>query len=388
MKKILQQLKLLTCFLFALFFLISCNNQNKISINDDKLVVPTNTIKTFKLKEFKPVMKQTENIRIKNFNTKMLIFSTDYSPEISDKDDIMQYFYDTGETVNIGSVEMMFISSGSKVQRNNILYTTECVNKNNTAINKIYKIDLENQKLNTLAEIKDRLPLSYMFDLDENHILYFCVAEKEAGKYHYYINKFNLNNNKMETIIESEFDKNKMSGKIIPCVNTYNEKIYTYTLVDDKPSVEIYDVDGKLIETVQLNLKAPLDSLLNINITDDMAILSTIKNDIVILKIDGNVWNEICYIPHSVELTPSHNNYNSDNIYFVDTFSPENLYILNKTTKEFKKYVVEAENDNRIIQFYECDKDGNLLVWTRDKEYNKDSLGTSNYYIIENSKLN
>lgn len=383
MKKILQQLKLLTCFLFALFFLISCNNQNKISINDDKLVVPTNTIKTFKLKEFKPVMKQTENIRIKNFNNKMLIFSTDYSPEISDKDDIMQYFYDTGETVNIGSVEMMFISSGSKVQRNNILYTTECVNKNNTSINKIYKIDLENQKLNTLAEIKDRLPLSYMFDLDENHILYFCVAEKEAGKYHYYINKFNLNNNKMETIIESEFDKNKMSGKIIPCVNTYNEKIYTYTLVDDKPSVEIYDVDGKLIETVQLNLKAPLDSLLNINITDDMAILSTIKNDIVILKIDGNVWNEICYIPHSVELTPSHNNYNSDNIYFVDTFSPENLYILNKTTKEFKKYVVEAENDNRIIQFYECDKDGNLLVWTRDK----DSTTALNYYIIENSKL-
>lgn len=385
MKKILQQLKLLTCFLFTLVFLIltSCNSQSKTIVSIDKLLVPTNTIKTFKLKEFKPVMKQTENIRIKNFNTKMLIFSTDYSPEISDKDDIIQYFYDTGETVNIGSVEMMFISSGSKVQRNNILYTTECVNKNNTSINKIYKIDLENQKLNTLAEIKDRLPLSYMFDLDENHILYFCVAEKEAGKYHYYINKFNLNNNKMETIIESEFDKNKMSGKIIPCVNTYNEKIYTYTLVDDKPSVEIYDVDGKLIETVQLNLKAPLDSLLNINITDDMAILSTIKNDIVILKIDGNVWNEICYIPHSVELTPSHNNYNSDNIYFVDTFSPENLYILNKTTKEFKKYVVEAENDNRIIQFYECDKDGNLLVWTRDK----DSTTALNYYIIENSKL-
>lgn len=385
MKKILQQLKLLTCFLFTLVFLIltSCNSQSKTIVIIDELVIPTNTTKTFELKEFKPVMKQTENIRIKNFNTKMLIFSTDYSPEISDKDDIMQYFYDTGETVNIGSVEMMFISSGSKVQRNNILYTTECVNKNNTAINKIYKIDLENQKLNTLAEIKDRLPLSYMFDLDENHILYFCVAEKEAGKYHYYINKFNLNNNKMETIIESEFDKNKMSGKIIPCVNTYNEKIYTYTLVDDKPSVEIYDVDGKLIETVQLNLKAPLDSLLNINITDDMAILSTIKNDIVILKIDGNVWNEICYIPHSVELTPSHNNYNSDNIYFVDTFSPENLYILNKTTKEFKKYVVEAENDNRIIQFYECDKDGNLLVWTRDK----DSTTALNYYIIENSKL-
>lgn len=386
MKKILQQLKLLTCFLLTFVFLIltSYNSQSKTIVSVDELVVPTNTTKTFELKEFKPVMKQTENIRIKNFNTKMLIFSTDYSPEISDKDDIMQYFYDTGETVNIGSLEMMFISSGSKVQRNNILYTTECVNKNNTAINKIYKIDLENQKLNTLAEIKDRLPLSYMFDLDENHILYFCVAEKEAGKYHYYINKFNLNNNKMETIIESEFDKNKMSGKIIPCVNTYNEKIYTYTLVDDKPSVEIYDVDGKLIETVQLNLKAPLDSLLNINITDDMAILSTIKNDIVILKIDGNVWNEICYIPHSVELTPSHNNYNSDNIYFVDTFSPENLYILNKTTKEFKKYVVEAENDNRVVEFYECDKDGNLLVWT----YDKDSATDLNYYIIENSKLN
>lgn len=386
MKKILQQLKLLTCFLLTFVFLIltSCNSQSKTIVIVDELVVPTNTIKTFKLKEFKPVMKQTENIHIKNFNTKMLIFSTDYSPEISDKDDIMQYFYDTGETVNIGSVEMMFISSGSKVQRNNILYTTECVNKNNTAINKIYKIDLENQKLNTLAEIKDRLPLSYMFDLDENHILYFCVAEKEAGKYHYYINKFNLNNNEMETIIESEFDKNKMSGKIIPCVNTYNEKIYAYTLVDDKPSIEIYDVDGKLIETVQLNLKAPLDSLLNINITDDMAILSTIKNDIVILKIDGNVWNEICYIPHSVELTPSHNNYNSDNIYFVDTFSPENLYILNKTTKEFKKYVVEAENDNRVVEFYECDKDGNLLVWT----YDKDSATDLNYYIIENSKLN
>lgn len=386
MKKILQQLKLLTCFILTLVFLIltSCNSQSKTIVIVDELVVPTNTIKTFKLKEFKPVMKQTENIRIKNFNTKMLIFSTDYSPEISDKDDIMQYFYDTGKTVNIGSVEMMFISSGSKVQRNNILYTTECVNKNNTAINKIYKIDLENQKLNTLAEIKDRLPLSYMFDLDENHILYFCVAEKEAGKYHYYINKFNLNNNEMETIIESEFDKNKMSGKIIPCVNTYNEKIYAYTLVDDKPSIEIYDVDGKLIETVQLNLKAPLDSLLNINITDDMAILSTIKNDIVILKIDGNVWNEICYIPHSVELTPSHNNYNSDNIYFVDTFSPENLYILNKTTKEFKKYVVEAENDNRVVEFYECDKDGNLLVWT----YDKDSATDLNYYIIENSKLN
>lgn len=385
MKKILQQLKLLTCFLLTFVFLIltSCNSQSKTIVIVDELVVPTNTTKTFELKEFKPVMKQTENIRIKNFNSEMLTFSTDYSLEISDKDDIIQYFYDTGETVNIGSLEMMFISSGSKVQRNNILYTTECVNKNNTAINKIYKIDLENQKLNTLAEIKDRLPLSYMFDLDENHILYFCVAEKEAGKYHYYINKFNLNNNKMETIIESEFDKNKMSGKIIPCVNTYNEKIYAYTLVDDKPSIEIYDVDGKLIETVQLNLKAPLDSLLNINITDDMAILSTIKNDIVILKIDGNVWNEICYIPHSVELTPSHNNYNSDNIYFVDTFSPENLYILNKTTKEFKKYVVEAENDNRIIQFYECDKDGNLLVWTRDKN----STTALNYYIIENSKL-
>lgn len=385
MKKILQQLKLLTCFLFTLVFLIltSCNSQSKTIVIIDELVIPTNTTKTFELKEFKPVMKQTENIRIKNFNTKMLIFSTDYSPEISDKDDIMQYFYDTGETVNIGSVEMMFISSGSKVQRNNILYTTECVNKNDTAINKIYKIDMENQKLNTLAEIKDRLPLSYMSDLDENHILYFCVAEKEAGKYHYYINKFNLNNNEMETIIESEFDKNKMSGKIIPCVNTYNEKIYVYTLVDDKPSIEVYDVDGKLIETVQLNLKAPLDSLLNINITDDMAILSTIKNDIVILKIDGNVWNEIGYIPHSVELTPSHNNYNSDNIYFVDTFSPENLYMLNKTTKEFKKYVVEAENDNRTVRFYECDKDGNLLVWTRDK----DSTTALNYYIIENSKL-
>lgn len=298
MKKILQQLKLLTCFLFTLIFLIltSCNSQSKTIVIIDELVVPTNTTKTFKLKKFKPVMKQTE-----------------------------------------------------KVQKNNILYITECVNESDTAINKIYKIDMENQKLNTLAEIKDRLPLSYMFDLDENHILYFCVAEKEAGKYHYYINKFNLNNNEMETIIESEFDKNKMSGKITPCVNTYNEKIYAYTLVDDKPSVEIYDVDGKFIEAVQLNLKAPLNSVFTINITDNMATLSTLSRDVVILKRDGNVWNEICYIPHSIELTPSHNNYNSNNIYFVDTSNKENLYILNKTTKEFKKYVVEAENDNRII---------------------------------------
>lgn len=383
MKKILQQLKLLTCFLFALFFLLSCNNQNKISINDDKLVVPTNTKKTFKLKKFKPVMKQTESITIQGFNTEMLTFSTSNSPEISDKNDIMQYFYDTGETVNIGSMQTTFVSSGSKLQKNNIIYITECVNENDTAINKIYKIDMENQKLNTLAEIKDRLPLSYMFDLDENHILYFCVAEKEAGKYHYYINKFNLNNNEMETIIESEFDKNKMSGKITPCVNTYNEKIYAYTLVDDKPSVEIYDVDGKFIEAVQLNLKAPLNSVFTINITDNMATLSTLSRDIVILKRDGNVWNEICYIPHSIELTPSHNNYNSDNIYFVDTSNKENLYVLNKTTKEFKKYVVEAENDNRAVQFYKCDKDGNLLVWTRDK----DSITALNYYIIENSKL-
>lgn len=383
MKKILQQLKLLTCFLLTFVFLIltSYNSQSKTIVSVDELVVPTNTTKTFELKEFKPVMKQTENIRIKNFNTKMLIFSTDYSLEISDKDDIIQYFYDTGETVNIGAMKSVLISPSSQIEKNNILYETQSVHIGD---NLIYKIDLENQNVNILTEIKDMIPGDYICDLDENHLLYFCISTNETDKYHYYINKLNLNNNEMETIVESEFDRSKSSGKMISCVNTYNKKIYACTVVDDKPSIEIYDVYGKLIETVQLNLKAPLDSLLNINITDDMAILSTIKNDIVILKIDGNVWNEICYIPHSVELTPSHNNYNSDNIYFVDTFSPENLYILNKTTKEFKKYVVEAENDNRVVEFYECDKDGNLLVWT----YDKDSATDLNYYIIENSKLN
>lgn len=385
MKKILEQLKLLIGFLFTLIFLISCNSQSKAITSNDKLVLPTNITKTIKLKKFKPVMKQTESILIQNFNTETLTFSTFYSLEISDKNDIIQYFFNTGETVNIGSVETMFMSSGSKVQKNNILYTTECVHKNDATINKIYKIDMENQKVNTLTEIKDRLPLSYMFDLDKNHILYFCISENEAGKYHYYINKLNLNNSEMETIVESEFDQNKMAGKITPCVNTYKEKIYAYTLVDKKPSVEIYDINGKLIETAQLNLKAQLDSVFTINITDDMAILSTLNNDIVILKIDDNVWNEIGYIPHSVQLIPSYNNYNSDNIYFVDTFNPENFYMLNKNTKEFKKYVVEAENDNRRVIFYECDNDGNLLVWTS----NIDSPENLNYYyIIENSKIN
>lgn len=71
-------------------------------------------------------MKQSEDIIIKNFDDESIIFSTFRSREISDKDDILQYFYNKEKLVNIGSVETMIASSESKLEKNRILYNSMC----------------------------------------------------------------------------------------------------------------------------------------------------------------------------------------------------------------------------------------------------------------------
>lgn len=385
-KNILCRLKLVICFLFTVIFLISCDNKAKL--NNNELISLVENVGSFKLKEFKPVMNQSENILIKNFNNEMIIFSTFYSPEIADKDNIPQYFYSTGKTVNIDSVKTMIASSDSKIEKDNILYTTDCVNIDNTAVNIIYKTDIEKQEISNLIEIKDMMPLSYLFDLDKNHILYYCVSSNGNNIYHYYINKLNLDSNEMETIIESEYDQNKMSGKIISCINTYDEKIYAYVLIDEKPFVEIYDVNGKLIKRIQLKFdenELTSGSVFTIGIIDNFVILSTINSNTIIFEINNDNCNRIYYDYYSLNpLSGSYNNYKSNNIYFAEAFATENLYVLDKNTKKLKKYIIEAENDNRRVQYYECDNDGNILVWTSDKDSYKDF----NYYIIENSKIN
>jgi len=228
------------------------------------------------------------------------------------------------------------------------------------------------------------LPLSYIFDLDKNHILYYCVSENESDKYCYYINKINLNTAEMETIVQSEFERDKSSGKLISCINTYNKKIYAYTIIDQRPSIEVYDVNGKFIESIQLNMRKLSNPIFTIDVFEDIVILSTLNSEVIVFKIEKNKCNEICYISECVPLYPSYNNYKSDNIYIADSYDRKHLYVINRITKELKKYSINAENDDREIQWYKCNNYGDILVWT----YDKGSFKKFNYYIIKNYRLN
>lgn len=327
------------------------------------------------------------------FNDEKLYYFTDEinseNPNLVNKT-LHEYKFEDKKSNTLSSFADISVYSGSKTLTDNKLYLPLTQNNHNILV----EINLENNSSKTIKKWMAFPPLTYVYNLNNNLIL-FGPNSLDNSTIEYSINKINPVNNKEVNIVKKEIKNQR--GELISCIDVDGNYIYAFSITatnkEQKYNIIKYDLTGKQVSIYPFDLKTFLnpdktladqdDAIFNIYKEKDYFILNTLNGRVFIFKLINNKLQPVKIPDNFCTKNPSGFRFieyydgESDFAYFYNTFENNNVVIVfNYLTEEFTS--LEFPKDNSIYHYFRNAK-GDLIV----KKSKDQNLSQFYYYDID-----
>ncbi|WP_178137484.1 hypothetical protein [Tepidibacter thalassicus] len=266
----------------------------------------------------------------------------------------------------------------------------------------IYKYNVDNGDCDLLYEDNNLDSDIYINELRANENYLFW--EKFTPQNDWSLNKFNLNNNKIEVIRTSK-DTN---SKILPSIEVTNKHLTWYEYVNKKPRLIIYSIKENKIKIIDKNiyLESPYDRAY---IRDNKLtyITSNNKNKYINIYDLNKNRNKILSMPKNIKIknilsnnnfTIWHEDYGISNVYVYDHRIKE-LYLINSKNNGHnvfainlcKNYIFINDSNNSNIFCFDMNTKKKINL-TKEINYDKNlytltTVTSDNKFIAQNTTI-
>ncbi|MCL1989218.1 MAG: hypothetical protein FWG64_14785 [Firmicutes bacterium] len=275
-------------------------------------------------------------------------------PTVSISDD---YFY----------IPLVFSENFGEPGEKGELVETQKIVKLNSAVPPMILGENTQRQATIIREMPQVSYINFFVDGD-NMIIFEPIFEDESEIFIYQIINRNLQENSENVIIAREFSTVTNFGEIIANIFVQNASIFLYRVEISQNGtrnfyIEEYDFAGNFVNRLNLDIENALympevsaeDSVMQLFITDNLVILQTLHNRILMYAIVGNSLIEVD-IPASLQRLGAANiignsfDFDGNGLILFWNFNDQTLYLLDLQQWKFSTANVFIE-DNDISQF-------------------------------------
>lgn len=363
-----MKIKFISLVFFTTIFFCSCsaltfNKNSSVESDSPKFQVEN---EYFQVSVNKGIVSE-----IKDNNIIYFSFNSDNSVEY------YKYDISTNNTVSLGKVHnfLMDNSSFALINDNLYHYITIQETENNNYLNKLFKIDLINDKMTEISSENLAHTLITVKEIDNK--LISLKSKKSESIIKTYIEEYNPLLNSKKVLNEKSMDFDNELGELILDIASYNQEIYTITKKTDKDKLNyflcIYDSNGNYSSEININ---GLKNIVDNEMIDELKIMGNyiyVRNfsgasGIYYIDFDKKKLDEVIYSDNRLDIALSNHTDEKLDKYIFYLRDTNEIFLFDIINKKFTKFNVSIDNKYQNLGSIVADNKYNIAVTLKSKD--------------------